>query len=787
MKKTNTSVFRLSTIITFLFYFLLLPLQLVGQCGAPDPLPTPDCENAPLICLNEWCYQTIDQQNPGWNNYCGPNTIVNNPQFYEIVATEENIYIQINVGSCTGGQNSMQAALILDCPWDIGDVIDCNPGSVEGHPFVLQSGGHEIGQSMWLMIDGSAGSKCDYLIEQTQGIYAPEIVGDITSITASQTSVVQGMDLLTLEASPPIQFAHGFYWIPGWGSDQDTIITPFPNLEIYVPCDVPPGIYSICARGYSGCDITDSEACIDIEVLPLLDVIKTPSTLCAEQFPFFWSNTVITGPGLYTQTFFTEGGCPYDSIWMIDTYPDFQDGIIDTLVCSPEFFYEGQWYDQSGTYDLFYPGLGHNGCDSMAQLILELQGNEIFIEHQCADSISVLVPHSILPIPPGDTLFYEWYTCDFDTLLSTDQSYFPDTTGCYCLVAENGYCSDTICSTYILDPCLSDCSLTKDTSCAGESILFYYGEEASSEAQFHWLIDLQGAPDSYILGHRSMVHQYSEAGWYHVSLTVTDSFSTVTCSDSFYIRGYTSEASIVHDGSDCGLCTDLTIQLTGASPWILYIGNNFQPDTIYNVTSSTYTYTTCPPADSISIYSLTVTDSFNQCKANILVNQPLFLVLHPDADASMTVFEETLCGTYAEDASYMWFTCQENEFLSTDLCFNPDTSGCYCLEVTNASGCSDTTCFDFIISSIPIVEESEINIYPNPSKGTLDVNIKPSISLPIAWTLTDVFGRTIENGSLDKHHSTIRLKQVPSPGLYYLTTISADHQTMTSKLIFEAK
>lgn len=785
---TVQSFFRLRQLmvtfsLTILLYVGSSPFAF-GQC---EPIETPSlfCDDAPLICLNQFCYHSETTPYTCCNGWCGPQTAIHNPQYFQFIPVSTDIAIEIHVDGCDGG-NGLQSAILDACPWDNSNVIACDPGTPPGGTMFLEANGLLPGFPYWIVIDGSAGATCNYTFTSVQGILGFDLIGEAGPLIANPATLPLEFDTIHFTLTSSISNAQAYYWTFSWHTD--TITTSGPELDIYTPCFEEPGIYTVCSRAYNGCDTLDTAVCTTFELLPAADRIKPPVTLCPEAFPFSWQGIFITGPGTYSKTFYPNifpGQCPYDSIWTVEAYPDFPDGNIDTIVCANYLLYEGIEYTQSGVYTLAYPGQGINGCDSVALLNLSLHAIDMFVEKRCSDSIPLLVPHSILPIQPGDSIYYEWYTCNLDSLLSTDQTFFPDTSGCYCLIADNGFCIDTICSSYLSDPCQSVCSLVKDTSCAGESILFYYGGEVSSDAELHWLIDLPGAPDTYFTDRTSLELVYMDTGWYHVSLTVVDSFTTSTCSDSFYIQRYTSEAAICCSDSGCGACKDLSITLSGAAPWTLYISNKFQSDTIYNVSSSPYTYSACPPQDSLSLYYLSVTDSLHQCNAKILVKQPVVVVLRPEANATITQSKDTLCGYFEEQASYMWFSCQPIEYLSTDQCFVPEESGCYCLEVTNFSGCSDTTCYEFLISSVNILKETGISLYPNPSKGTWEVDLIADILLPVDWTLVDLWGGVVESGQIGQPKSTIRLKNNPVAGIYFLEFRSAVCQSRTVKVVIE--
>ena len=257
------------------------------------------------------------------------------------------------------------------------------------------------------------GALCQYTIEYVEGVYTPQLTEELDpAMTQAIPDVVcQGYDDFQVVTGPPIGFAHGYYWVLEWSGD--TVTTTNPELIMDIPDDAPPGTWEICIRAFSGCDTTDTEVCVEVEIVEIDDVDKEPESFCPEDFGFNWHGQTISGPGVYNATFDNPDGCPYDSIWQVEEYPEVPVGQIDTLYCMNEnfdpFIYEGEAYDNSGTYELLYPGMGLNGCDSTAELNLTLVGLDAFIELECKDGefeLTVLVQEVI---PLNAQLSFEWY------------------------------------------------------------------------------------------------------------------------------------------------------------------------------------------------------------------------------------------------------------------------------------------------------------------------------------------------------------------------------------------
>lgn len=757
-----------------------------GQCD-PEETPSLFCEDAPLLCLNQFCFHSQQSQFSCCAGWCGVNTFIHNPQYFEFTPVSPDITIEIHVDECSGG-NGLQSAILSACPWDIENVLDCNPGAPPGSTMTLKPSGLMPGQPHWVVIDGSAGSVCDYTFTSVQGIAGVDLSGDAGPLTADPAIFSYVFGTIHFTLANTLSKATGYYWTLSW--QTDAIITPGPELDIYTPCFEDPGIYTVCVTAYNGCDTMENEICTTIELLPPVYRIKPPVSLCPEAFPFRWHDILIQGPGTYTKRFYPNiypGICPFDSIWIVDAYSPVAVGIIDTTVCDSEFYYEDQLYDVTGLYNLHYPGAGQNGCDSVAQLHLSINELNFFVEEICVDTIRSLRPHVIELIPPTDSIFYSWYDCTYDSLLSTSHTFTPDTAGCYCLIAEHGFCSDTICSKYLSLACSQTCSLVQERSCIGDTVLFTYESEIPEGATFHWLIDSPETTGQYYTGNDSIILDYSIPGCYVASLTIVSGDSTFSCRDSICVFSTASFASICCDQTKCDSCATITVELSGASPWTLYFSDATDTDTIFNVRSSPYSHIVCPPYDSTITYQLLVMDSASQCPAIIAEETSVSISLFENPEFSIVQNNDTICIDIQDIADIQWRGCNSVETLSTSPCFAPPSSGCFCADLTSQEGCITTKCYDFIISSVTLIPDTDILIKPIPSSGTFDFHFSSKIQLPVKWTLIDVFGRAIENGNLDQYESTILLKQTPPSGVYYLQIESASHQTMTSKLIIDAQ
>ena len=764
----------------FLFFVVLNFFDAQSQCNPENQLPGVQCVDAPLPCLQNACYTTVNQPDLGYPGFCGPNTLVHNPQYFEIIPVQSCIEIHIHIDDCDTGYG-LQAALVSTCDWlpcpgsnvPCQDVLDCDPGTFPGGTMIMDACGLTPGVSLWLLIDGSNASICQYTIEFVEGIFEPQIEEELTFGEAFPASVCQGFNNLQFITGPSITNAHGYLWDLEWNGQ--TLTSTLPEIEIDIANDAPPGTWNVCVQAFSGCDTTDSTYCFPVVIYEINDVQKDTTAFCPEVFPFLWHNLTIPGPGTFAQSFSSPEGCFFDSIWVIEELPEVPVGELSFIECLNEnldpFIFEGVEYDSSGVYWISFPGMGLNGCDSFLYLNLTLEGVAAFVEYDCSEGQKVLVPHILEMRSTVDSLTYEWYDCGFNELISTNHSLNIDSSDCYCLVINTGFCSDTICSTYIGNPCESTCDIVQQQSCIGDSVLLSFESGDSLNADFHWLVDLRGRKEVYFTGNDSLWITYDSTGCYRISLTVERDTSTLTCLDSICILPPTTEVDICCDHITCALCTELTFTLTGMPPWTIILSDGNLLDTISGILSSPYVHPVCVYQDT-TIYSIIdVFGSGDICAASVIGDSISIEYLNPGPFPIITQNDSVLCASN-DVIVFGWYECNDTLILGSTQCFNPGASGCYCVEftfTTNLDTCGAFhTCEDFIVGTVENDTYSEISIWPNPVNRQINLQLPENFSFPIDWHLYDYLGVEHQNGQILDKNVKLDLGNAIPPGLYFI-------------------
>lgn len=755
---------RLVLVVLVLLLVFGFPGKTYSQCMLQNP-PTLTCEGAPTLCLDGLCYHTNNMTFSCCTNWCGPNTIIQNPQYFQFIPSAPNVEIEIHVDDCTAG-NGLQSAILDACPWTNSNVIACDPGVPPGSMMVLTANGLIPGEPHWIVIDGSGSAVCNYTFTSVEGVAGVEIQGDLGSLTANPSVLPKEPDTIHFEAASAVQNAQGYMWTFSWSTD--TFITTDPFLDLFTPCLEEPGLLEVCVQAYNGCDTLSSPSCVTIDLLPAPVRIKATETFCESQFPFSWQGILIEGPGTYIKTFYVThwpGQCPYDSVWTVEAYPVFAQGQIDTTVCSNAFEYEGTVYSQSGHYQISYPGQGVNGCDSIANLNLNISGIAAYVEVDC-DTSSVTLNAQIL-YPPGSLgIEYQWFQTGIDSVLSTNASYLPDTSAAYTLKVFNLYCSDSISSYYRIDSCQSTCHILPSEACDGDTLWLPDLQEDSLYATYYRIIDSDG--ESVILEAKDTLYFIARAfNHYSVLITTQDTLTTHTCKEDIWVRPG-PKVRICCDTLTCDTCTILllstdmtsggaTVTLSdGLTQW--EIENVFLPTPVH----------VCPTPNTTTQFKIVdVRAQTTGCPGQILGDSSVMVEVQ-QPNATITKTGDTLCVYAQPDFTVQWTSCGQSLVLSTENCFQPETSGCYRAEVFSEAGCKDTSQYEFVLTSVEHLLHEVISLYPNPSTGIFYLVLPESIPLPVGYQIFDVLGRPRFHGTLNKNKVTLDTGSYCPTGVYYI-------------------
>ena len=256
---------------------------------------------------------------------------------------------------------------------------------------------------------------------------------------------------------------------------------------------------------------------------------------------------------------------------------------------------------------------------------------------------------------------------------------------------------------------------------------------------------------------------------------------------------------------------DACIQVYPLLPIIMANGPTHfcQPDSVLLYLNNPY-YTYEWSSGSINIptiqvyetgdYYVTVTNLFGCVgyagpKQIIVDPLPQAIISYVDKDNALLTFDFYSFSLYA--ASYYWDFGNPASGNNTSISENPShnytDTGTFIVMLIASNNCDSDTAYATVFVHLPtsgLTECSDISnfiLYPNPTKGVINVDFTTSKSEQISLTLFDVLGRLLYRDAMSyysgEHHKEINIESLPK-GMYVLR-ITADKNTYNNRIIKE--
>ncbi len=170
-----------------------------------------------------------------------------------------------------------------------------------------------------------------------------------------------------------------------------------------------------------------------------------------------------------------------------------------------------------------------------------------------------------------------------------------------------------------------------------------------------------------------------------------------------------------------------------------------------------------------------VDESMGSCAA---LNVPVYI---NDVTTSTSGFIITANAT---GANYQWIDC-DNENIpipgETYQSFTASESGNYAVTVSE-NACTDTSeCVNITIIGTEEINDLGINIYPNPTSGNLNIELK-QVYTNLTVDIKNLTGQTISSHSYT-NTDKINLKIMGEPGVYFIEVTMDDGGQFISKIV----
>ena len=359
------------SILAFLISFSVFSQPMA--CGE-NPAMTSFCDEACVICDIDGYTGVNDltAQGQGFSNFC--TTVYNNMQYIAFIAGSSFLSIQVDVGTCVGGNASLELGFFesFDCQTFI-EISFCDTDIESGESVIFDTDNDlVIGQYYYMVIDGSNGANCDWtftVLEGSTQVDDLEFIGEISNIEETCPDLPTQFST-TFESGAAI-----FFWtVDGQaqiGNDSEIDIT-FPNE----------GTYEVCVVPTNSCD-EGPQICSQI-VVRTIETLNITEILCDGECVEANGNQFCQ-TGVYQEIITLPNGC--DSLINIDieVLPQPSE-MVDLWICNDQFYYIGNdAYNMTGTYTGTV--LTANDCDSLVFLDLLVIECEII---GSADSIDVI-------------------------------------------------------------------------------------------------------------------------------------------------------------------------------------------------------------------------------------------------------------------------------------------------------------------------------------------------------------------------------------------------------------
>jgi hypothetical protein len=143
-------------------------------------------------------------------------------------------------------------------------------------------------------------------------------------------------------------------------------------------------------------------------------------------------------------------------------------------------------------------------------------------------------------------------------------------------------------------------------------------------------------------------------------------------------------------------------------------------------------------------------------------------------NVSLDVLDPKLTAV-SDSGTYQWLNC-DSSFAriagQTSKSYTATKNGSYAVEV-NIRGCKDTSrCVNLTKASAKFIEtRATVNVYPNPTNGTINVRIEQGYFGSL-YAIYDQYGQKVMNGSFQSDTSTINMNHL-SDGIYLLHTANS--------------
>lgn len=468
-------------------------------------------------------------------------------------------------------------------------------------------------------------------------------------------------------------------------------------------------------------------------------------------------------------SFTVESACAGETVSFVNTSTNTQagtmyswdfdnDGMEDSNSLNP-----GQVFNNPGTYPITLTAQSISGCTDSFTMDITISAVplvDFVIDSSCPEDPVVFTDVSS-DVEAG--ALYEW---DFDNDGSIDSNEtvnvsftYPDN-GNYSVrlrITNNGACTSELIKQVTFDNA-PDVDFSFSNTCLGEVTVFTdQSSGVSSGATYSWDFDGDGIEDSNVPGSTSF--EYPSAGTYNAQLNINNN----GCSDLIIREVEIFELPLIDMPVNVDLCDGDQVTLDAGVGFVEYLwsdGSNNQTLVVANE----------------GLYEVIVTD-INGCQAaaqtevlTSLLPTAGFDIVYSINEDNITIITENL----SENAdSFLWDfgngqTSNESNPTYTYSDLNLLFGATYELCLTSSNSCESVTVCETInltVTSGANAILGGVQVYPNPSSGTVFIKLPSAWKKATAVTVYDLTGSKVLN--MMSEQNVIRLEGLKQ-GSYFI-------------------
>jgi hypothetical protein len=180
---------------------------------------------------------------------------------------------------------------------------------------------------------------------------------------------------------------------------------------------------------------------------------------------------------------------------------------------------------------------------------------------------------------------------------------------------------------------------------------------------------------------------------------------------------------------------------------------------------------------STQTYTVTGT-ALNGCQAS----DQVLVTVNATPVALVSVVNDVTVAASPSGMNYQWINCASGTDIPTATAaqFTATANGSYAVIVTSLQGCEDVSdCITISSVGLDQMDITEMNVFPNPTNGEVNVSIPESVSVNVS--IFDAQGKLVAEQMNVTNNGKLNISNV-TPGVY-MVRLTAENATQTFRVV----